>query len=278
MLCTFSIALKSIWFDMASKMSGRVPARLYEESGVPMIQMYFHKRGLSKERISVIMANRNSVEKQSYYSIAEKIENVEPVNEVLKIKEVPSVLMAESYVEGGNLYLSFRFHSSLLDQVNRVMDTVSRSNTSSRVVFLGASPGLIFLLNKISSNTPLSVIRIRMPIPNLEDVPQGLTGINLIGEGEARSIDMDKSRVILYSSMKVEWASTISSKDNVFEMMLVEPFNLALAVKAHESRVPLMASFGTTVDSLVEITVFLPLSEVEDYLGAYYSLVVEMQG
>ena len=269
MMCTLSVTMKSPWFDMASRLNQVTLARIYEDQGKKILVLYFQKSGIPREQISTILANKSAVDKAGYYSIVEGIKEADPINVLLDVLDVPSVLLCDFYIQGVNLFVSFRFHRSVLEEVNRVLLSLYEPKKRASIVYLGRSPGLVSIVKRISDDIPLSVVRVSIPPQQTNMSRGGESFPEIVAEGETRYMGSSAPRAVFYSGSKLGWARTISEEDGIYEASMDEPFSWGLTIHAYRARIPLVATFGKNVSDRIEITSILPSTEVQDYLDTF---------
>jgi len=71
---------------------------------------------------------------------------------------VPTLADAEVYVKGKNIFLSFRFHSSDLSSVGKLIRKIVSLNDQLEEIQMTKSRGIVEVLNQISRRIPLSAV------------------------------------------------------------------------------------------------------------------------
>ena len=219
--CVIAIRQHSGIFEMLARMDQRIPAYTFTEDERTYIQLFFPKTGKPGPSMSPILSRKDLVEKRSYYSITERINNVEGMKVVGKLLEAPSVALNDAYLLKDELYLDFRFHGNRLHVINDILSGVIGKNQSFRIVQLTQARSLRDRMEAMHSQTPLAVVRYSIPIP-LDNPLMGYMAENhpdAVAEIEGRSINDEGIKILLYTSKPMESgrAEVISSEDNVYE-------------------------------------------------------------
>ncbi len=274
-MITLAIRPRAQWFKIAESLKDEFPARLFEESEKKVLQIYLPKHSISQKDASIIKSMPKGVEKNEYYTQAFVVQDTHAYNVLYALLDIRSMIIAQTFVLRGELYFSFRFHNSVMRQVNVALGKILE-NGRFRLIYLGMSPGILSLIDNANRNTPLSVIRIMMPITGFTNLPEGIGSIEFLAEGEIRRIDAAGTKVIIYTDKEIPSLTSISKEDKIYESIISEPFNLKLAEMAHQARIPLMGLFGTFKDGNIEITMLLPTSETDEYLQLFQALKSSM--
>ncbi len=82
-------------------MEERIPAYTFTEEDKTYLRLFFPKTGKSNPALSPILSRNNMIEKRSYYSITERINNVEGMRMVARLLETPSVVLNNTYLLKG---------------------------------------------------------------------------------------------------------------------------------------------------------------------------------
>lgn len=271
MMCTVAVTENSVWFDMASKIPGRTRARFYDEPDGTFLVLYFARDRIVSNQKSFILANRNAVEKKEIISVAEQIKNRKQLSLTSEMMELPSVIVSQSYLQGNELFISFRFHSSVLDQVNRFLVSHTRENSGTRTAYLGPSPGFMKTIYEISNHTPLTVVRFTLHLPG---VPVGKSEIrdvrDSITEADVRRVKENGVKIVIYGGGELPWSETISERDGIHQAFSADPFMFKMGDDAYKARIPIIALFGRRLDAMLQITILVPSAEASEFLTLFF--------
>ncbi len=166
--------------------------------------------------------------------------------DLMKLRDlllIKSVMVDDVYYSGGLLHIIFRFHSSQLKKVSDFILRAKRELPDLVPEYLGRSPGLVKILNRIDSRIPLYYISLDTTPPASEingdnnpvGVPTWTREIEYLSGGKigaiyylSDSIEADNDRV-----------DVISARDGVFRVFSANPILEFLSEKM--SQLPIMA-------------------------------------
>ncbi len=269
--CVIAIRQHSGIFEMLARMDERTPAYTFTEEERTYIQLFFPKKGKPGPSMSPILSRKDLVEKRSYYSIAERINNVEGMKVVGKLLEAPSVALNDAYLLKDELYLDFRFHGNRLHEINDILSGVIGKNQNFRIVRLTHSRSFRDRMQEIHAHTPLAVVRYSIPIP-LDNPLMAYMAENhpdAVAEIEGRSVTDEGIKILLYTSKPMESgrAEVISSEDNVYETYVYEKSLVEGRKRGNEARIPRIAFFLTLEGDRLYDTTFVPAAEADEYVS-----------
>ena len=269
--CVIAIRQHSGIFELLARMDQRIPAYTFVEDDRTYIQLFFPKSGKPNQIMAPILSRKDLVEKRSYYSITERINNVEGMKVVGRLLEAPSVVLNNAYLLKDELYLDFRFHGNRLHVINDILSGVIGKNQSFRIVQLTQARSLRDRMEAMHSQTPLAVVRYSVPIP-LDNPLMGYMAENhpdAVAEIEGRSINDEGIKILLYTSKPMESgrAEVISSEDNVYETYVYEKSLVEGRIRANEVRIPRIAFFLNMENGRLYDTTFVPAAEADEYVS-----------
>jgi hypothetical protein len=96
--CIFAIKQHRGIFELLARMDQRIPAYTFTEDDKTYIQLFFLKSGKPSPSMNPILSRKDLVEKRSYYSITERINNVEGMKIVGDLLEGSSVVLNDAYL------------------------------------------------------------------------------------------------------------------------------------------------------------------------------------
>lgn len=281
MMCTIALTQDSPWFGLSAKSGSVVPGYLYQEGSDTFLQMYIQKKSFSKGLQNAIKTHSSVVEKKTYYVVSEKLSDSKHMKNLTELFSIPSVITTNSYLFGKELFISFRYHSRFNEKVNKSLAIVTASKLETRIAYLGPSPGITSLLEKVNMDTPVSVVRYSMQASgnselaklSLEKDKNGLL------ELDPRKQTPDAARLILYSNTKIDKGlTTISHDEFIYESDIREKFIVDGARLGNKSRIPRVAFFIRLRDNRLEETTFIPTVEADEYVTAFFTLKPDESG
>ncbi len=282
-MCVLALRQDTLWFKMASRMESSAPAFIFQDSDKTFLQIYFPKDHVKKSDISAIMASPSGTEKDAYYTVTERINNVKHLSIISEIMDLPTVVAINSYLREGELFVAFRFHRSVIDDVEAHLVTLLELNGYARIVYMGNSPGIITLLDRINSDTPVSVVQYSFDISSEAVRSHPLltaarSGSDVLAEVDVRQSTPEGARTIIYSKYKLSAPfSVLSEEDCIYETTTnIAPF-MEGRKRGNEARIPRIAVFlGAQKDRLVDTT-FVPTSEAGEYISQYFGMMSGMK-
>ena len=269
--CVIAIRQHSGIFELLARMDQRMPAYTFTEEDRTFIQLFFQKSVKPAQSMNPLLSRKDLVEKRSYYSITERINNVEGMKIIGNILEAPSVTLNDAYLLGDELYLDFRFHGSRLHEINDIFSGVIGKNHNFRIVKLTHSRTLRDRLQEMHSQTPLAVVRYSVPIP-LDNPLMKYMAENhrdVVAEIEGRSVTDEGIKILLYTSKPVEhgMAEVISGEDNVYETHVYEKSLVEGRKRGNDARIPRIAFFLTLEGDRLFDKTFVPAAEADEYIS-----------
>lgn len=281
MLCTIALSQDSPWFGLSAKGGSVVPGYLYQEGADTFLQMYIQKESFSTGLQNAIKTHSSVIEKKTYYVVAEKLSDSRQIKNLMELFRVPSVITTNSYLFGKELFISFRFHSRFNEQINRALAIITESELETRIAYLGPSPGITSLLEKVNLDTPVSVLRYSLPASensviarlSLENDRNGLL------ELDPRMQTPDSARLILYSTGRINSGlETISDEEFIYESDIKEKYVVDGARLGNSSRIPRIAFFIRLKDGRLEETTFIPTVEADEYVNIFFTIKPDRAG
>ncbi|EQD26274.1 hypothetical protein B1B_19618, partial [mine drainage metagenome] len=232
--------------------------------------------------MSPILSRKDMVEKRSYYSITERINNVEGMQIIARLIETPSVALNDTYLLKDELYMDFRFHRNKLHEVNDILSEVIGTNNNFRVVKLTHSRMLRDRMEAMHSQTPLAVVRYSVPI--LDDSPLlkyiVANDPDTVAEIEGRSLSEKGIKVLLYTTKPIdnEGVEVISGEDNIYETYVYEKSLVEGRKMGNDARIPRIAFFLTLEGDRLYDTTFVPAAEADEYIAIMMRILMTDHG
>ena len=269
--CVIAIRQHTGIFELLVRMDQRIPAYTFTEDEKTFIQLFFPKSGKPAQSMNPILSRKDLVEKRSYYSITERINNFEGMKVIGNLLEAPSVALNDAYLLKDELYLDFRFHRSKLHEINDILSGVIGKNHNFRIVKLTHSRALMDRMKAMHSHTPLAIVRHSIPVPSENPLIKYLSKnhTDAVAEIEGRSVTDDGVKVLLYTSKPVvaEGVTPISVEDNVYESYVYEKALVEGRKRGNDARIPRIAFFLTIEEGRLLDTTFVPAAEADEYVS-----------
>ena len=280
--CVIAIRQHTGIFGLLARMDQRIPAYTFTEDDKTYIQLFFPKSGKPAQSMNPILSRKDLVEKRSYYSITERINNVEGMKVIGNLLEATSVALNDAYLLKDELYLDFRFHRSKLHEINDILSEVIGKNQNFRIVKLSHSRSLKDRMESMNSQTPLAVVRYSMNFPTDNALMEYMRGNHpdAVAEIEGRSVTDDGVKVLLYTSKPVvaEGVTPISIADNVYESYVYEKSLVEGRKRGNEARIPRIAFFLTIENGRLFDTTFVPAAEADEYVSIMMNTLMSDHG
>ena len=279
MRCILAVKQSSGLFSITAMSEEQIPAYAFNDNGKTFLQLFIHKDSAETRKLSAILSRPDMVEKKSYYSVTERVNNVKEMKILSELLEISSVVMNNTYLMGDELFLDFRYHHSRKDRVNSALSSLIGVSDNVRIVKLGRSEGLRERMEEIDRETPLTMVQFSVPVPkdspSIERIVMDYP--DTVGEIESRRMTDKGVRALLHTSkpMKIKGVEEVSEKDCVYEAYLFEKAFMEGRKRGNESRVPRIAYFITLEDGRLFDTTFVPTAEAEEYVSILMSMARE---
>ena len=269
--CVIAIRQHTGIFGLLARMDQRIPAYTFTEDEKTFIQLFFPKSGKPTQSMNPILSRKDLVEKRSYYSITERINNFEGMKVIGNLLEAPSVALNDAYLLRDELYLDFRFHRSKLHEINDILAGVIGKNQNFRIVNLTHSRSLMERMNSMHRQAPLAVVRYSMNFPDNSTLMKYMADNHpdAVAEIEGRAVTDEGIKVLLYTSKPVvaEGVTPISIEDNIYESYVNEKALVEGRKRGNDARIPRIAFFLTIEEGRLFDTTFVPAAEAEEYVS-----------
>ena len=280
--CVIAIRQHTGIFELLARMDQRIPAYTFTEDEKTFIQLFFPKSGKPAQSMNPILSRKDLVEKRSYYSITERINNVEGMKVIGNLLEAPSVALNDAYLLKDELYMDFRFHRSKLHEINDILSGVIGKNQNFRIVSLTHSSSLMERMNSMHRQAPLAVVRYSMNFPSDSTLMKYMADNHpdAVAEIEGRAVTDEGIKVLLYTSKPVvaEGVTPISIEDNIYESYVNEKALVEGRKRGNDARIPRIAFFLTIEEGRLFDTTFVPAAEAEEYVSIMMNSMIVDHG
>ena len=280
--CVIAIRQHTGIFELLARMDQRIPAYTFTEDEKTFIQLFFPKSGKPAQSMNPILSRKDLVEKRSYYSITERINNFEGMKVIGNLLEAPSVALNDAYLLRDELYLDFRFHRSKLHEINDILAGVIGKNQNFRIVNLTQSRSLMERMNSMHRQAPLAVVRYSMNFPDDSTLMKYMADNHpdAVAEIEGRAVTDEGIKILLYTSKPVvaEGVTPISIEDNIYESYVNEKALVEGRKRGNDARIPRIAFFLTIEEGRLFDTTFVPAAEAEEYVSIMMNSMIVDHG
>lgn len=252
-------------------MDRRIPAYAFEEGEGTYLQLSILKSDRTDSAITPILSRKDIVEKRSYYSITERVDSIDGMKSIAKLLEMPSVAINNTYLQGGELFVDFRFHSSKLHDINEVIIEAAELNSDFRIVKMAHSRSLREKMEEISNQMPLSVVTFSMPVPESNPFYKLMNSehTDAVAEVEDRILFKAGTKTILYTSKPFNFSGTvvISENNNIYETYLADKNGLEGRRQGNKAGIPRVNIFLSLNSGKLFITMFVPAAEASEFVA-----------
>lgn len=252
-------------------MEERIPAYTFTEGDKTYLRLFFPKTGKSNPALSPIISRKDMIEKNSFYSVTERINNIEGMQMVARLLETPSVALNNTYLLKDELYLDFKFHRNRLHDINDLLSEVIGKSPNFRVVSLTGSRNLKDRMEAIHNRTPLAVVRYSVPIPENNPLLNYIVANDpgTVAEMEGRTLSEKGIKVILYATKAFDQEGTdvISKDDNIYESYIYDKSLIQGRRLVNDTGIPRIAFFLTLDGDRLYDTTFVLAAEADEYIS-----------
>ncbi|MHB1492296.1 MAG: hypothetical protein ACYCR7_01190 [Thermoplasmataceae archaeon] len=277
--CTIAIRQHSGIFGLLSRTEEVVPAYVFMEDDKTYLQMYFRKTAKPNTALSPILSRKDLVEKRSYYSISERINNIDGMKIISEVLETPSVALNNTYIFKDELYIDFRFHSSMLHEINDILARVIGKSSNFRIARFTGARSIRDRMQEMNLQEPISVVRYSVPLPEDNELIEYMADKHpdAVAEIESRALSDEGIKVLLYTEnlLDHEGVRTISRTDNIYETYVSEKSLVEGRKRGNEARIPRIAFFLTIEDGRLMDTTFVPAAEADEYISIMMSMFLD---
>lgn len=151
-------------------------------------------------------------------------------------------------------------------------------NGGSRIEWLGPSPGIRWIMDLINSEYPLSVITYTVPIADTDQsLYEILKNSNTLLEVKNYIIEDGSLPCILYSSLSVDdnfppnVHPVTPRTEGIYEVKMKNSFLTDEADEANRNHIIRVKKFIRVIGERIEVTVFLPSIQRQEYYSILYS-------
>ncbi len=254
-----------------------IPVFTFSKEGKTFLSAFFNKKDLSQAG-AVKLKNLGAETTEDSYVVTSRINNVQSMKVINELLSLPYIVLNRVDMKSGNMNFYFRFHSNKLAEVSEIVSRYVVNSEDARVVWLGPSPGLKWIMDLINSEYHLSIITYQVPADGVPDFLKSLPEHNdFLLEVRSNVLSNESFPCILYTrlplrdniSMGIE---SISPNEGIYGIQLYNKFLLEVKKEADEKHIIRNRLFVRLTDGMLEVVVFLPTSYVRDYYSVLYSI------
>lgn len=208
-------------FCLSTPLNSYVLSSIAKENPVPISvhlhgdRMYFNffiSRLSVKDRM--LIETLNPVTIGEITVITEEIENIILRTIYESVNSFPTIANGELYTKNGDLFTSYRFHSSDMTNVSRLLRKIVSLDTNVHNLRMGHSKGLTKVLDDIDSRIPLTTVTFScegasekefvIEWKNIEGDPFGALFYDIKNKKSIKTFDMSKypSRPLIAAVLK----------------------------------------------------------------------------
>jgi len=268
----------------SSDLDFRIPVMINNMDGKLMMSAFFPKFRAGK-RINMNLAAFNPLEKEDFFVIDERINNVHGYEIIEKLLKAPSCVMSNIDIFRGELSVYIRFHSSKMEDVSDLLSRYVVHGDHARVEYLGPTKGIQEMFERLNTDYGLSIVSYVLPLEDEEEeAAKELAATPFIGELKNDSIQKDRLETLIYfqkSRLNRHYSQMLIpvSEDNGIFEALIESKNVSeIRRVSNELHIPRFRYFFKLIKDMIEIDTFLPSSAMYDYYTEIFKLIQRADG
>ena len=258
------------FFNLTNEIPNRIPAYIYSVDGETWLSAYFPKNG-KDQRMKLIYNKFGAIEREDSYVINSRINNIQDLKIINELSEVKSFVMNRADMNGGFLNIYARFHRSELEEVSALLSEYMSDFKNSRIDWLGPSPGLMYIMNLINSDYPISLLTYNVPFRD-GDAPLKEKCRDGIIEIKNNVTTRDEIRAVFYSDREVDDLEPIDKENMIYSVILRNYFLNEVRKKANEKHLLRLRHFVRVDDGGLKVSVFIPSRIIYDLYSIVYEL------
>ncbi|KAA8922206.1 hypothetical protein [Thermoplasma sp.] len=268
----------------SSDLDFRIPVMIHNSDGKLMMSAFFPKFRSGK-KVNMNFSAFNPVEKEDFFVIDERINNIHGYEIIEKLLRAPSCVMSNIDIFRGDLNIYIRFHSSKIEDISELLSKYIIHGDHTRVEYLGPTRGIQEMFERLNNDYGLSVVSYALPLDDEEkEIVKELASTPFIGELKNDSVQKDHLETIIYlqkSRLNRHYSqilAPVSEDSGVFEAM-IESRNVSEIRKiSNDQHIPRFRYFFKLIKDMIEIDTFLPTSALYDYYTEIFRLIQRTNG
>lgn len=263
-------------FRATAEVEKPLPVFIFDEGGKVFMNTYFPKSEKIKN-LDLMVRKFEAVEMEGSFVTTTRINNVKDLAVIRKLLDLPSVILNRSDMSRGFLNLYIRFHSSQLEKISSLLSEYTSDRENSRIEWLGPSPGICGIMDIINAQYPISVVTYELDVTGDAGLLGLIVDLDVLAEVQGPSTDDGKFRSILYADKTrkqplPEGLTEISADDDLYTFTLSNRFLEMVRDKSNSSHIVRMRFFVKPQEGKLQVTVFLPSSQVYEYYSILYGV------
>ena len=171
---------------------------------------------------------------------------------------IPSVVPGGFYFSAGRVFADFRFHHSVMQEINQCVRNINDAKNKIKLSYLGPSDGLIKTILGINSRIPLSLITFTF------EPEEGYVSVDDLAEdpfAEAKlfSAGMESDFDTVYYARKMSTKGrVVDVSEGIYESQYRTQFMTVLMDRVRKEKVPLASVLGRYKKDHIENFFFVP--------------------
>lgn len=267
------------FFKSTKELDIKLPVYIYGKDQETWMATYIPK--IEKNtKVDLLVKKFNGIEKEDAFVIDTRINNVKDMAVLNKLMQLPSFIINRSDMSQGFLNIYGRFHSSIINEVSGLLAQYTADVENSRVDWLGPSYGIMWIMDLINSEYPISLVTYRVPLEGEEYLLNDIIKEpGAIAEVRNNLYENDKISAVVYTNNEImgdyDGLTRISPKDGIYQVDVSNQFHNLVRRFANEKHVMRTRYFIKPIGKELEMNVFLPTNSVYEYYSILYKLARE---
>lgn len=271
--CHIKVLQSSGLFELLKLYDERMETYFFVEEKTASIQIYLQKKFTEAGHLSILKNRTDLLDLGNYFSITEDIGNYNGNGVVKDILEIPSVIVADSYLMGNELHFIFKYHSNYGKKISDALSHGMLKSPDIYVEEIGQPRKFMDDMMEINKENPLVVFQSSSVLPNetgiLFDVAREYP--DTVTEIDPRSITIGGLRAISYATQAIHIQNiTEISKDTfIYETRQLVSVMMKRREELIKHRIPRMAAILELRGDRIFNTTFLPEASAKMNMNIY---------
>lgn len=269
--CILAMKSDNPLFSFLRTLKRDLPVHIYFSGEKTVLIIYVNSENL-ESNVSSYLEESGSVLSGENYVVNLTLDSGDKMSIIKEILQQSLVVVNSIYIREGWLLFDFRFHSSKYQDISSSITKYLSEGTDVKLIYLGPSPGLVSLLDKLNRDIPLSVLIFETRMPDgQEDILPTQPDEILLLESTVFPGSNGGQKFVAYRT-KDGIVSAVS------EVELDTPALIRLRDEANKAHIVRYNVFLKVEEKHVVTMAFLPASLLHDYLHLLVSTPANMLG
>ncbi len=282
MKCTVAFGLSGKSFGLLNKYESKIQCHIYKNGSEQHIQLYFPKEKVTSAALFPFITKSVLKDKGSFYvmeiSTSKETELI-MANELMSLK---SVLVEETYIQNGELFLDFLFHSNNIGLISKKLNDITSKSENFRLIFFGYSKGLIYDINELAKSEGIMVVQLSTNIEIYSNFVKAASDEdpNAIFIPDIRIPNRNAFRVLKFSDINLgsSYFKEIGRNSGVYEAYGIDNVLAKIRNYENENKIPRhIALFRRRGDRLIDTTL-MPDKLADEYLRTWVKELQNING